>query len=325
MRLLFLLILISLSIGATQAVGAQTVYDLKGKVYGPDGKPMPNVLVTLENNARARIGQETTNSDGRYEFADIAAGTYYITVKPDESRYQPAFQTIELLNTSIGGRSFTTETVDFTLKATSRPSAAPGTVFAQPVPPEAEKQYLAAIKSLNKGDRDHAISGLRKAIEIFPTYFYALAQLGAVFVEEQKYEEALEPLKKAITINPKAGQSHLALGIALINLDRPADAISELTLAHQIDSKSFRADLYLGMAQLAMEQYDTAEKSLKDALAIGGVEARSAHLYLASLYDKRKQYQLAINELETYLKENPKAANANSIKEAIKKLKAKSP
>ncbi len=69
--------------------------------------------------------------------------------------------------------------------------------------------------------------------------------------------------------------------------------------------------------------FDAAEKSLKDALTLGGNEARAAHLYLASLYDKRKQYDLAIKELETYLSENPKAANANSVKEAIKKLKAK--
>jgi len=69
---------------------------------------------------------------------------------------------------------------------------------------------------------------------------------------------------------------------------------------------------------------DAAERSLKQAYVIGGpTQARAAHLYLASIYNTRKQYQRAINELETYLRDNPKATNASRIQEAIQKLKAK--
>jgi regulator of sirC expression with transglutaminase-like and TPR domain len=63
---------------------------------------------------------------------------------------------------------------------------------------------------------------------------------------------------------------------------------------------------------------------LKEAYSIGGpVEARAAHLYLASIYNTRKEYQKAIRELEAYLHDNPKAPNAAKIQEAIAKLKAK--
>ncbi len=63
---------------------------------------------------------------------------------------------------------------------------------------------------------------------------------------------------------------------------------------------------------------------MKDAYAIGGPkQASSAHLYLASIYNIRKEYQKAIDELEAYLKETPKAPNAPRIREAITKLKAK--
>ena len=85
-RVLFVLAA-SFSIGAAQAVGAQTVYELKGKIYAPDSKPIPNVLVTLENNARAQIDQDITGPEGRYEFNGLVAGTYYISVKPDENQF----------------------------------------------------------------------------------------------------------------------------------------------------------------------------------------------------------------------------------------------
>ena len=69
---------------------------------------------------------------------------------------------------------------------------------------------------------------------------------------------------------------------------------------------------------------DAAERSLKQAYVIGGpTQARAAHLYLASIYDTRKQYRKAIDELETYLRDNPKASNASKIQEAVQKLKAK--
>jgi cytochrome c-type biogenesis protein CcmH/NrfG len=69
---------------------------------------------------------------------------------------------------------------------------------------------------------------------------------------------------------------------------------------------------------------DDAEKSLQEAYSIGGPkQARTAHLYLASIYSTRKEYQKAIAELETYLRENPKAANASQMQEAITNMKAK--
>jgi tetratricopeptide (TPR) repeat protein len=324
MRLILLVIAAAFSIGAAQTLVAQTVYDVKGRVYGPDSKPVPNVLVTLENNARAQVAQDTTNTDGRYEFSGIVAGTYYISVKPDETRFQAVFQRIELINTTIGGSGFSTETVDFSLRVVFRPIPVPGTVFAQTVPPDAEKEYLSAVKSLTKGDKELAAKQLARAIGIYPTYFLALQQLGALYVDQTRYEQAIEPLKKAVQVNSKAPQAHLGLGIAYLNLDRPKQSIDELRAAISLDAKLFTVHLYLGMALIAVGDLNAAEKSLKEALAQGGsIPARAAHLYLASIYNTRKQYRLAVDEMETYLRENPKAINAANIQEAIKKLKAK--
>ena len=102
------------------------------------------------------------------------------------------------------------------------------------------------------------------------------------------------------------------------------ESISELRVALGLDGRLFRAHLYLGMALITDGHLNEAEKSLKQAYSIGGpVQASAAHLYLASIYSTRKEYQKAITELETYLREKPKAANAAKIQEAIAKLKAK--
>jgi tetratricopeptide (TPR) repeat protein len=325
-RLIFLVFAALFFAGACQTIVAQTVYEIEGAVYGPDSKPIANVVMTLENHARAQIAQDMTNSDGRYRFSGIVAGVYYISVKPYENEFQQIFQRIELINTAVGVTNFSTERVDFSLRpvARRRDSPAPGTVFAQTVPPDAEKEYLSATKSLSKGDKDEATIRLDNAIKLFPTYFLALQQLGLLYVEKERYQEAVAPLKKAIQVNSKGAQSHLGLGIAYVNLDHLKEAIEELNISLTFDPKLFRAHLYLGMALISMGDLDAAERSLKQAYVIGGpTQARAAHLYLASIYNTRKQYQRAINELETYLRDNPKASNASKIQEAIQKLKAK--
>jgi tetratricopeptide (TPR) repeat protein len=208
--------------------------------------------------------------------------------------------------------------------ATTSTTAKVGTIFAQSIPTEAEKEYLSAVKSLTKGDKDEAINRLNKAIKVFPAYFLALQQLGLLHVEKERYLEGIDALRKAIAINSKGAESHLGLGMAYVNLDHLKEAVEELNIALTLDLKLFRAHLYLGMVLISKGDLQAAERSLKQAYAVGGpTQARAAHLYLASIYDTRKEYQKAINELETYIRNNPKASNASRIQEAIQKLKAK--
>ncbi len=130
----------------SETIVAQTVYEIEGAVYGPDSKALPNVVMTLENHARAQIDQDITKSDGRYRFSGVVAGVYYISVKPD-ARYQELLQRVELINTAVGVTNFSTERVDFSLKPSPRldNSTVVGTIFAQTFPADAEKEYLSAI------------------------------------------------------------------------------------------------------------------------------------------------------------------------------------
>ena len=324
-RALLLIANLSVIAASSNAFG-QTVYEIEGTVYGPEAKALPNVVMTLQNHAGAQVDQDITKSDGRYRFSGVVAGVYYISVKPAETGLQSQVQRIELINSGVSVANFSKERFDFTLKNAggANPTTITGTIFAQDIPPEAQKEFQGALNSIAKGDKNDGINKLQRALELFPSYFLALQQLGLLFIEVAKDNLAIETLKKAIAVNPRAAQSHLGLGIAYLNIDHASEAISELNLALSLDSRLFTAHLYLGMALITIGKLDEAEKSLKEAYSIGGpVQARAAHLYLASIYDKRKEYQKAITELESYLRENPKAPNAPKIQEAITRLKAK--
>jgi len=322
---IFLVTAASLLLAGLVEVHGQTVYEIEGTVFGPDGKAIGNVVMTLQNHAGAQVDQDITKSDGRYRFSGVVAGVYYISVKAATPGIQAQLQRIELINSGVNISNFSKERLDFSLKKAPNADAPPivGTVFAQEIPPAAEREFNSAVSSISKGDKDEAIRKLKGAVGIFPQYFLALQQLGLLYVETEKDQQAIEPLQKAIAINPKSAQSHLGLGMAYINLDRVSDGVSELNTTVGLDSRLFNAHLYLGIAFSTMGKLEEAEKAFKEAYAVGGVQARAAHLYLASIYDKRKDYQKAIDELEAYLRENPKAPNAAKIREAVSKLKGK--
>ena len=325
-RLVLVIAVTFCCLSGTGGANAQTVYDVEGTIYGPDAKALANVTVTLQNHAGAQIDQDITKNDGRYRFAGVVAGTYYISVKAAEGELQQLLRKIELINTGMRVTNYSKERFDFSLNRTSASERPPvvGTVFAQAVPPDAQKEYQSALTSISKGEREAAIVKLEGAIKIFPTYFLALQQLGLLYIDTEKDQQAINPLTKSLEINPKSAQSYLGLGMAYVNLGRPKEAIKALNESLALDRREFRSYLYLGMAQIDIGKLDEAEKSLKKAYSIGGSnQARTAHLHLASLYSTRKEYQKAIDELETYLRENPKAPNALKIQEAITKMKAK--
>jgi tetratricopeptide (TPR) repeat protein len=304
---------------------AQTFYEIEGVVEGPDSTPLNGVTVLLEDLTRARIGQAITSSDGRYRFNRIVAGTYYIVAKPSTSEFRTAVRRIELIETSRIGSSTGMERVDIALEAMPRRGEfGVGTLFAQNVPPKATAKFERALDKLAKKKTDEAIVDLNQALEIFPDYFMASLQLGLTYVELEDYQKAIPPLVKAIEVNAKSGPAYLALGIASLNLGRADLALDALQRARPLDEKSFRVHFYLGLTLLELNRLDEAETALKHSYQLGGPQkAASANLYLASVYTKRNQNREAINALESYLRDSPKAANAARVKDAIANLKAK--
>jgi len=306
-------------------IKAQTFYELEGTVEGPDSTPLNGVAVFLEDLTRARVGQAITSSDGRYRFNRVAAGTYYIVARPNNSEFRTAVRRVELIETTRVGTSSSTERVDIALEAMPRRiESGSGTIFAQDVPPEAATKFENALDKLGRKNTTEAIRELNGALRIFPNYFMAAQQLGLTYVEIEDYQNAIPPLVKAIEVNAKAGPAYLALGIASLNLGRADLALDALQRARPLDEKSFRVHFYLGLTLLELKRLDEAETALKLAYQLGGPhKAASAHLYLASIYSKRGQHRQAIDALESYLRDSPKAANAGHVKDAIASLKAK--
>jgi regulator of sirC expression with transglutaminase-like and TPR domain len=92
--------------------------------------------------------------------------------------------------------------------------------------------------------------------------------------------------------------------------------------------------MYLGIALLGLsrdektkafnaEKYAEAQRELEAATASGKDEVAMAHRYLGGIYWGQKDHKRAADELELYLKLDPKAPDAERTRAAIKELRSK--
>jgi tetratricopeptide (TPR) repeat protein len=131
-------------------------------------------------------------------------------------------------------------------------------------------------------------------------------------------------LVKAIQIAPEAPEPSLNHGIVLLQQKKFAEAQAQLRDAVKKNDNAFTAHLYLGITLIHFKNYAEAETEFRKAITLGGAKASQAHYYLGGVYWQVGNYRQAADELETYLKLEPKAANAEKVKNTIKELRAKS-
>jgi regulator of sirC expression with transglutaminase-like and TPR domain len=77
------------------------------------------------------------------------------------------------------------------------------------------------------------------------------------------------------------------------------------------------------MMLIKWKAYDEAQKELELAIASGGENLALAHKYLGGVYLSTHKNKEAADELEKYLKLEPKAPDAEKIRNSIKDLRSK--
>ncbi|MFZ1006828.1 MAG: tetratricopeptide repeat protein, partial [Candidatus Sulfotelmatobacter sp.] len=135
----------------------------------------------------------------------------------------------------------------------------PAQIAASQGPAEAAKLLQYATDAESRGDFEHAIVDIRKAVELTPASAIALLKLGDAYMRKRDYKAAIPPLKQALELSPDSLAVHQLLGYALLSQGYAVEAIPHLEIAHESDA--------LGIAQLQAGQPEEAVLNLKSALA----------------------------------------------------------
>ncbi len=313
---------------------AQANNSISGFVFTTGRTSLPEIPVELQNENYQTISRVRTDGSGRYLFARLSQGRYYVKVLPLGTSFEEQTTEVEIVNIArqSGGsvRFSAVDNVqkDFYLrdKRTIRtgPSVT-GVIFAQEIPPDAKRLYEQAQDDFDDSKKQTEVTdSLLKAIDIFPTYYLALDKLAQQYVKIGDFKNAATVASKATEVNPKGFESWYTLGYAHYKLNSPNEAVNALSTAVELNPGSVNALFVLGSSLRLSGKYVDAEEKLLKAKKLASAPIPEIHWQLALLYTNNlKKYPEAVKELELFLKANPTFGEAEKVKELIKKLKAK--
>lgn len=309
------------------ALAQQNRSSISGFVFGPDRRPVSQVLVELRSEFTT-AGRVRTDGSGRFYFPGLPHGRYTIRVLPLGTGLQEQSEDVEIAGTGMRGQPVTDFVQkDIYLRARRGADAIPfqnAVVYVQEVPKEAEAHYKRAIEDLDSQRVQSGIDSLEKAVAVFPTYFMALQRLGIIRIIQEDFDGAAKVFQRALDVNDRCFDCLYGISYANYTVRKFPEAKTFAERAVSEKPASMEAHLLLGMCLRMTKEFDKAEQSLKAAAKIADGASADVHWNLALLYGKdMNRFADAAKELEVFLKMSPEAPNKEEIKKLIKQFKDK--
>ena len=315
------------------SVGTGGRHSISGRLIFPSGQRADaRFKVRLESSGNGEL-TVLADGNGSFMFRSLRSGSYTIVVEGGdffetarETLYIEPTMTDPRSNVSIGplSRPYTVQIYLRPKEDRAPVKAGVLNVALATVPKPAVDAYERGLQAASRGETDRAIDDLKRATELYPNFGLALNELGVQYLRKGQLDKAAEVLQRVLHLSPEAPEPALNLGIVLLQQKKFPEAEKQLRGALKKNEHTYTAHLYLGITLIYVKNYNEAEAELRKAITIGGQKASQAHYYLGGLYWQTGKHQQAADELENFLKLEPKAANADKLRTTIKDLRSKS-
>lgn len=204
-------------------------------------------------------------------------------------------------------------------------------------PSNARKAYEKGLEAERNGKFTEARKYFEQALEIYPRYASAWFQLGTVFEKLSQNDSARAAYMRATTIDTRFLPPYLSLAEMAYEAGNWTEVlrftghIIDLDLLNHGDVAGYVLDLdesnpaqayfYNAVANYKLNRVEEAEKS---ALKAEHVDLRpdfpQLHLLLADIFAGKKNYAVAISELQAYLELAPHAKDGVQVREQLAQL-----
>ncbi|MBT5549358.1 MAG: tetratricopeptide repeat protein [Nitrospina sp.] len=175
----------------------------------------------------------------------------------------------------------------------------------------AEKQRIGAY--------DEAIAILHGVLELDPKFISAYTQMGLVYGEADQRNKAIESYNKALEMEPKNLQARLGLAEVYSKMTRNDLAVAEFLKAESLQPKDKEILFKIALEYWYDQKLNEAAEYYNKILAIDPNHTQ-AHLNLISVYEKLKDWEKALQEIEISKQLGKENNNDQTIAIAVRKL-----
>jgi Tfp pilus assembly protein PilF len=190
-------------------------------------------------------------------------------------------------------------------------------------PKKAVDAFKKGVEYHKQKKAEEAMKSLEAALRIAPGFYQAHNELGIVYKEVGRANDAETEFMKAHELNNTNIEPLMNLTSLYLEQNKPDRAVSASEEAVKANSRSAPAFLNLGIALYKAAMPDRAEVALKKALELAPKMA-SVRLMLANVYLKLRRYDNVLEQLNTYIAENPQGEQlqaASQMRDELLKAK----
>lgn len=295
-----LLSILTLFLMSNPAQAAERDQTVSGRLIFENGEfACDRCVVTLLANGVRPMGTTYADISGHFMFSNVPRGQYSVHVEIDG---------FEEVNQSLDAESGESNVL-ITLVRKRPANAGPAQVvnvreFREIYPKKAVSYFEKGMDELNGKKYEAAIKNLKQATEIAPTFYEAHNQLGIAYRASGRGDDAEKEFVLAHELNSTGVEPLLNLTTLYLDENEPDRAVKTGEEAVKVNSHSAPAFFSLGVALYKVASLDRAEAALKRALELAP-KMPNIRLMLANVYLKLHRYDSTLDQLNSYIAENP--------------------
>jgi len=173
------------------------------------------------------------------------------------------------------------------------------------IPPKAFHAFQKGVERLAKDDAAGSLPHFQRAIAEFATYYEAYFEIGVADLKLWRTADTEQALRKSIELSGgRYAEPLFALGAVLTYEQKFNEGERVIREALDLDPTSWAGHYCLGWVLFSLNRMEEAEKSIQEALRWKS-DSAEAHLLLADIHNREKNYSAVLKDLGEYLKLDP--------------------
>ncbi len=308
------------------AQDSRVSFIVAGRLTQPDGSAAVRSVVRITGQS-GLDRQAFTDDMGRFEIANLPRGRYYLSaVNPaatDQFTDPVELDLSRALSNRVSVNIFLRNNVITTSPKKEKPVVISVAEAREDVPKPARKAFEKALKLRGTKRYEQSLESFNRSIELFPSFFQALAERGHLLIAMGRAPEAAGDFTRALELNSRYGPALRGSGICKVQQGKYAEAVEDLKLAADVEPGNAVVYLFMGTSYAALDRREPARAALEKALSLDPSAAARAHVHLANLYLKENLLEQAAGEIQAYLKAVPDAPDAERLRTIEAQLRAR--
>jgi len=192
-------------------------------------------------------------------------------------------------------------------------------------PKKAKKAFDRARKAVKKENFDEAEEALQSAIVAYPEYGEAWFELGQLYRQTQRPEQARDAYLKAVGFDEVFVQPYVGLSWILAMEKKWEETADLAEKVLELDPINFPEAYFLSaLANHYLDNLDLAEKSARQLQRLDPEhQYPKVFLVLSNIYAKKSDELSSIKELRNYLRHAPDAEDADKVRSLLEEKLAR--